>query len=235
MSFFDDDEETTPRSSRNPVRPRSATRAGAGRTRPRSTQSARGSGGGQNHDLMVRRRIAAGIAVVLLIVVVLLIDGCVKSQKISSLKEYNREVAAIAHESDTAVSEPLFSALTDSASKSALEVDGQINQLRLKAQELASRTHGLSVPGEMEGAQRAFLMAMNLREEGMNKLDQHVSQALGGQAKQASALIAGDMEIFLASDVLFSQRVVPLIEQTLSSNSIHGQTTPTGRFVPWIR
>jgi hypothetical protein len=40
------------------------------------------------------------------------------------------------------------------------------------------------------------------------------------------------MEIFLASDVLYSQRVVPLIKQTLSSNGVHGLSTTASRFLP---
>ena len=84
----------------------------------------------------------------------------------------------------------------------------------------------------MEGAQRSLLTAMNLRDEGMTKIAALVPQVLGGNGKASSALIAGDMELFLASDVLYSQRVVPLIQETLSSNGIHDLATPTSRFLP---
>ena len=40
------------------------------------------------------------------------------------------------------------------------------------------------------------------------------------------------MEIFLASDVIYSQRVVPLIQETLTSNGIHGATHGASRFLP---
>jgi hypothetical protein len=40
------------------------------------------------------------------------------------------------------------------------------------------------------------------------------------------------MEIFLASDVIFSQRVIPLIQQELSSNGIHGRSTSSSRSLP---
>ena len=46
--------------------------------------------------------------------------------------------------------------------------------------------------------------------------------ALGGKDKQASTQIAGAMEIFLASDVIYSQRVAPLIQQTLADDGITG-------------
>ena len=57
-------------------------------------------------------------------------------------------------------------------------------------------------------------------------------QVLGGNGKAPSVLIAGDMEMFLASDVLYSQRVVPLIQETLKSNGIHNAATPMSRFLP---
>src|SRR5207244_2674123 len=55
--------------------------------------------------------------------------------------------------------------------------------------------------------------------------------------KEATEKIAGDMEIFLASDVIYSQRVAPLIQQTLSANGIHGLSTAPSRFLPnfgWV-
>jgi hypothetical protein len=174
---------------------------------------------------MVRRRVAAAVAVVLLIVIVLVISGILKSQKVQSLEDYNRNVSEIAQEWDGQVSHPLFGALTDAAGKSALDVEEQIDQLRIQAQGLASRAKGLSVPGEMAGAQRDLLLALDLRVEGMTKLAALVPTALGGQAQQTSPQIAGAMEIFLASDVVYSQRVAPLIQQTLAANGVRGVTT----------
>ena len=72
----------------------------------------------------------------------------------------------------------------------------------------------------MAAAQRDLVLAFDLRVEGLTKLAALLPTALGGQGKQASTLIAGDMEIFLASDVIYSQRVAPLIQQTLASNGI---------------
>jgi uncharacterized repeat protein (TIGR01451 family) len=183
---------------------------------------------------MVRRRIAAGAAVVLLIIVVLVINGCLKSQKKQSLKDYNHDVSELAQDSVTQVSQPLFVALTGAASKSALEVDNQINQLRIQAQELAGRAKKLSAPGEMSGAQHDLLLTFDLRLEGMEKMTTLVPKALGGQAKQTSTAIAGDMEIFLASDVIYSQRVAPLIQETLANTGITGLSTASSRFLPNI-
>jgi hypothetical protein len=225
LSFFDDGEETAPRpSTRVPRTPQ--------RPRPRRAQHGGDPHPLDQHTLMVRRRLAAAVGVVLLIVVVLVVNGCLKSQAKQSLETYNRNVSRIAQESEQQVSKPFFSALDGANSKSALDVEVQLNQLHIQAQDQASSAKGLSVPGAMSGAQRDFLLALDFRTEGVAKVASLVRTALGGQAKQASTPIAGDMEIFLASDVIYSQRVVPLIQQTLASNGIQGQSTASSRFLP---
>jgi hypothetical protein len=181
---------------------------------------------------MVRRRVAVGIGVVLLIVIILIVNGCLKSEKQQALKDYNRNVGQIARESDERVSRPFFETLSGAGAKSALNVEVQVDQLRILAQGLANRASSLSVPGDMAGAQRNFTLTQNLRVEGLTKVAAQLPTALGAQGKQANTLIAGDMEIFLASDVIYSQRVAPLIQQTLSSNGVHGVATASSRFLP---
>lgn len=190
------------------------------------------AGGLDQHTLMVRRRIAAGVAVVLLIVIVLVINGCLKSQKEQSLKDYNRAVTVLAQESESQVAAPLFTALAGAGAKSALDVEVQIDQLRIQAQKIAEHAKGLSVPGDMTSAQREVLLALDFRVEGMTKLAAIVPKLLGARSKPLAAQLAGAMEIFLASDVLYSQRVAPLIGQTLAANGIHEQTAASSRFLP---
>jgi hypothetical protein len=183
---------------------------------------------------MVRRLVAAGIAIVVVIVLVLLISGCLKSARVQSLKDYNHAVSQLASESETQVSHPLFSALSGAGGKSALDVEVQVDQLRIKAQNIVTHAKELSVPSEMVGAQRDFLLTLDFRLEGITKIAALLPTALGGQRKEATEKIAGDIELFLASDVIYSQRVVPLIQQTLASNSVHGSGTASSRFLPNI-
>jgi hypothetical protein len=233
LSFFDDGEETESRPSTRATRARPPVAAGGARQpRPRRPQPGTGSLPLDQHTLMVRRRAAAGIGVVLLIAIVLIVNGCLKSQKQQELKNYNRDVSQLARESDEQVSRPFFAALSGASGKSALDVEVQINQLRVQAQSIANRAKGLSTPGDMGTAQRNLLLALDLRLEGLTKVATLLRTALGGQAKQTSTPIAGDMEIFLASDVIYSQRVAPLIQQTLTADGIQGLSTSSTRFLP---
>ena len=201
------------------------------RARSRGAPSA-AAPGHDRHTLMVRRRIAAGVGVVLLIVIALVINGCLKSGKEAALKEYNSSASQLVQESDQQVSRPLFETLAGASGKSPLDVEEEINQLRLQAQTQASHAQSLSVPGEMKAAQRNLLLAFNLRAEGLAKIANLVRTALSGQGKQASSYIAGAMELFLTSDVLWSQRVAPLIQQTLADDGIQGQSTAGTQFLP---
>ncbi len=174
------------------------------------------------------------MGVVLLIVIVLLINGCLKNGKEQALKDYNHSVSELVGESEAQVSHPLFAALASASSKTPLQVETQINPLIHEAEVQASRVKGLSVPSGMGGAQNDLLLVFDLRHEGVEKVAEKVRTALGSQSKQASTEVAGDMEIFLASDVLYSQRVAPLIQQTLTGAGIHEQTTATSNFLPNI-
>ncbi len=225
MSFFDDEEETAQRpAGRAPRAPQ--------RQSPRRPQRAAGALPLDQHTLMVRRRIAFGVGIVLLILIVLLINGCLNGQKTDALKSYNHEVSLLAQEFDEHVSRPLFSALTGAGAKSALNVEVQIDQLRVQAQDLATRAKRLSSPSELSDAQRDLLLLFDLRTEAVAKIAALVPTALGGQGKGAISQIAGDMEIFLASDVLYSQRVAPLIQEALKEGGVDGLTTAPSRSLP---
>jgi len=228
LSFFDDDDEDEDETAPTAVR----TAGGRPRPQPRRPQRAGGPDGIDHHQMMVRRRIAAAVGVVVLIVIVLVVNGCLKRGKQQALETYNQNVNQIARTSEQQIGKSLFSALTGASTKSALDVEVQVDQLRIQAQSLAERARGLSVPGEMTSAQRMLLMALNMREEGLAKVANLVRTALGEQGTQATTTIAGDMEIFLASDVIFSQRVVPLIQQELAAGGVSGQGASGSRFIP---
>jgi hypothetical protein len=231
LSFFDDEDEQPPTTVR-PARTQQQSRPQPRRPQRGGEATGAGASSIDHHAMMVRRRIAAGVGVVLLIVIVLLVNGCLKRGKQQALESYNQNVNQIAAESESQVAKPLFATLSSASGKQALNVETQVDQLRRQSEEIAEHAKGLSVPSEMTSAQRNLLLALNLRAEGLTKIAGLVREALGSKAQQASTYIAGAMEIFLASDVLYSQRVVPLIQQTLASGGASGQTTASSRFLP---
>jgi hypothetical protein len=184
----------------------------------------------------VRRATALGVGVLVLILLVVGINACRSSAKKNALRDYNRNVGTLATDSDTQVSKPFFSLMSAPGSRSPVNIETQINQYRVVAEDIAGRARNLSTPDDMVGAQRNVVTALDLRVEGLQKIADKIRAALstGPQSQAAVNVIAGEMQSFLASDVLWTVRVVPLISQTLSDNSVTGQRIQSSRFLPNI-
>ncbi len=224
MSFFDDPDEPT---------------AAAPRRRPPS----RGGGGSADHQtVLIRRLAAAGIAVLVVVLLVVGVKGCLDSQKTSALKDFNRNVATIVGESDTQVSRPFFKLLTGAAGRSPTDLQNQVNQLRVVADEEVGRARGLDAPDEMSAAKSAFVLVLELRQEGVGRIARLLQPALSKNAQTASAAverIAGQMRAFDASDVIYTLRVAPQIAKALDDDGIvvggTGERVATTKFLPDIR
>jgi hypothetical protein len=225
MSFFDDDEQPT-RTAR-PPRPRRASGRASG-----------GSGGGRgptdSQQLMIRRAGALGVLVIVLIIIVLGFRACQNSAKKNSLRDYNRDVATLVQDSDEQVSKPFFDLLTSQDQQSPVTLETQINQYRVVAEDQAERARRLSVPDDMVPAQRNLLTVLDFRAEALGAVADKIRTALGSAeaSKGATGEIAGQMQKLLSSDVIYSQRVAPLIKQELDANDITGQTIAGSKFLP---
>ena len=223
MSFFDDEPDQPTRVARR-ARPR---RAAAG---SRATHA-------PAPDVARRRQLVlfAGLAV-FAIIIIFLFNSCSKTRHKNSLKDYNRAVASIVQSSDSQVSKPLFETLSGAGQTQDVQV--AVNQVRLVAEEDAKRVRALSVPGDNEtkDAQHDLELVMNLRAAGVRRIADLLPRALSNQGSAVDAItrIAGQMQAFLASDVVYSQRVAPLIQQALNNNDIHGQSIAASKFLPSI-
>jgi hypothetical protein len=220
VSFFDDEGDEPPTRTARPRRPAA----------PRARS--RGAGGPpDSQQVMVRRAVALGIAALILVLIVVGVNGCVKSRAKNALRDYNRDVAAIVSDSNTQVSKPLFQDLANGAG-SPQGLYQNVNSIAAEAQDVYSRAKALSVPGDMRDAQYHLLLALSLRLEGVNKIANDVPNLSGNDKRAAVRRIAADMRLFLASDVLFAQRIDPYILQVLGEHDISGQTVQASQFLP---
>jgi hypothetical protein len=190
----------------------------------------RGTRAPDQHTARVRQAVAAGIALVLLILIVLGVRGCVNSRQENALRDYNRDVTAVITDSDREVMQPFFTLLSNGAEEGQ-DLQVQVNQLRQGADDDVSRAEGFDVPDEMAEAQDNLLLVLNLRAEAIRKIADRIpaAQGRGTPARRAVEQIAGQMQAFLASDVVYSQRVVPLVKEGLDDAGIEGQTIATSR------
>jgi hypothetical protein len=221
LSFFDEDDEprTTPR-------PRRAAPAG-GVAADRQT-------------LLLRRGLALAAALALLLLIVVGVRSCVSGQQESALRDYNREVASIGRESERGVGQEFFRLLGQRGNESPQDLQTSISQFRVQAQQQLRQAEELSVPDEMVPAHRSLLMSLQFRRDGLDYIAQRIRTALGdqGAASQAAVRqIAGQMQAFLTSDVLYEARVVPFIRNALAEREIAGQQVPVSRFlgdIAWL-
>jgi hypothetical protein len=223
LSFFDEDDE--PR--RTP--------------RPRRARPAGGTATTDSQTLMIRRVVALVVGVLLLLLLFFVVNACRDSQRENSLKDYNRQLSAIASESSRQVSAPFFQLLTEGAGDSPQDLQTAISGFRVQAEQQYEQAAGLDVPDEMRGAQQSALEALEWRRDGLDKIAQEIRTALGDESEAADSAInsiAGQMSVFLASDVAWDTRVIPFIKTALDDQEIGGQEIRRSPFLPdvnWLQ
>jgi len=187
----------------------------------------------------VRRGAAVAGAIVLFVLLAVVINACRSSGRENALKDYNRQASSIARDSETQVGQQFFTLLgaqAQDASPNALQQS--ISSLREEAEQQFSRAERLDVPDEMVPAHRSLLIALELRRDGLDVIGGRVRTALGDDgdaADEAVGSITGQMQAFLASDVLHRARVVPLIKGALDDAEIGGQEIAGSDFVPNVQ
>ncbi len=187
--------------------------------------------------LLLRRAVAIGGLILLLVLLFVAVRSCASSRKENALKDYNREVSSIVRESDSQIGAPFFELLGQAGDESPQDLQTNISGYRVQAEAQLKQASDLSVPGEMKGAQQALLMALEFRRDGLGYIAERIRTALGDEgeaANDAIAEIAGQMQVFLASDVLYQARTAPLIKHALDDAEIGGQRIATSQFLPGI-
>jgi hypothetical protein len=184
-----------------------------------------------DRTLLVRRGVAAAGGLLLVILVGFVIRGYLNSRRDSALRSYNEKVSTIASD-EAQISAPLFKLLADAANTGQPNAGDDVNSYRVQAQLEATDARGLSVPGSMAGAQESLLLALDLRAEALQTIANEVPNALGDSPAPAIDVIAAEMQDFLASDVIYAERVVPLITEGLAGQHIDDQTVSSSRFLP---
>ena len=229
MSFFDEDVPTRRRTT--PPRPRRGAPAGR-------RGGSGGAGGGDPQTLLVRRGLAVAIFVVFALLLLFLVNSCRSNARENGLKDYNREVSSIGSASQTQVGRAFFASLSgQAAAGSPTDLQTSVASYRVEAENELKQAKGLSVPSEMVGAQRSLLIALEMRRDGLDVVARRVREALGDNgdaAQEATTSIAGQMQVFLASDVIYETRVRPFIQRALDKAEIGGQTVARSVFVPDI-
>ena len=220
MSFFDEDDEPRTR-----VRSRRPSAAAAGGGTP-DRQTAR-----------MRQLTLLGMIVLVALVLLFLVRSCQTSARENALKDYNRTVGTLVRDSDSNVSQPFFELMRNPDS-GAGDLQTQINGYSSQAKQQYDQAKRIDTPGDMEAAQRSFLIVMELRRDGLDQIAARLRTAVSSDAEAADTAInqiAGAMGLFYSSDVLYQQRVTTLIDAELREADVGEQQLQRTQFLPGVQ
>jgi hypothetical protein len=222
LSFFDEDDE-----------PRRTT------PRPRRARPAGGGVATDSQTLLIRRAVAGALALLIIVLLAIAVNSCRSSAHKNALRDYNREISAIGQESADQVGAPFFDLLTQGGAPQDLETN--ISSYRVQAEQQYDQAARLDVPDDMKGAQQSALIALEWRRDGLEKIATEIRTALGDEgeaADKAITNIAGQMEVFMASDVAWETRVTPFIKNALDEGGVTGQRILPSQFLTssdWVQ
>ncbi|MEA2472015.1 MAG: hypothetical protein QOE38_3014 [Thermoleophilaceae bacterium] len=181
--------------------------------------------GTDRQTLLVRRLFAVGGGLVALVLLIFLIKGCRDSAREQAFKDYLRNVDSLVTQSN-GESQSLFGLLAKPGTQSPVQLATSVNTTRNHAQGLVDRAKNLDVPDELSKGQRYLLDTLELRRDGITAVARELPTALGdANTDAAAARMAAAMQEFLASDVIYNQRVLPDLRGPTAKQGLTNQVT----------
>jgi hypothetical protein len=193
---------------------------------PRSGRSARprdAAATAESQTILIRRAIAAGAALLILILLFFGIKGCLNARKDRAFRNYAADSRALVRESN-GLSNQLFKLLSKPGQADSLDVQNEINALSTAADQLVERAKNTDHPGELNGANDWIDTSLEFRRDGLRQIARRIPAALADKGREpAINSIAAQMQAFLASDVIYSQRAVPELQRQFNKRGIEEQ------------
>jgi hypothetical protein len=184
---------------------------------------------------MLRRTIALIGGVILLILLVLGVRGCLNARKENAIKDYANDSAELIRASKLE-GDQLFKLLQgEGGTDQATAIINQLNAYSVDSSELVDRANRLDVPGDLNGAQDDLVSVLELRRDGFADITDALQVALGDQdRRQGSDDVAKQMQVFLASDIVDTQRFRRKLFDVLRDEDLSAPDLPQKGFVPDI-
>ena len=199
--------------------------------RPERSGGTGGSGGGAKQQLMARRALALGVGLVVLILLVVGAKGCLDARKNRSLEDYSSSVTQVVDETN-ALSESFFGRLDDPQDLGVPDFVSEIESDRSAMDGFLSRVEKLDTPGDMQAGQDTLILVYQLRAGALNTIAERMPTATGNEGKeQAVRVIAGQLEVLAASDVLYNRVTRHEIDNTIENNGASSPELPRSTFV----
>jgi len=190
--------------------------------------------------LMVRRGMAAGAGLLVVLILVFGLRACLDSRKERAFTDYTQDVNSIGQQSAQEGSK-LFQLLQGRGGRGeAVNIENTLNALRGESAQLVDQANrDLDPPDELQSAQRYLVETLELRRDGLEAIANALPTALGDQdRRRGTRTVAFQMQVFLASDVIYTRRFVPRLATQLKDQDLQDQLRiPDSQFLPnveWI-
>ena len=185
---------------------------------------------------MVRRSIALVAGVIVLILLVLGVRSCLNTRSENAVKDYSNDSAELLRASKLE-GDQLFKLLEgEGGTDQATAIINQLNAYSVDSSELVDRANRLDVPGDLDDAQSELLEVLELRRDGFADITDALQVALGDQQRrEGSDDVAKQMQVFLASDIIDTQRFRPDLFDVLREKDLPAPDLPQNGFVPDIQ
>ena len=182
---------------------------------------------------------AAAIALLVLVVLVLGVNSCIDNRAERAFTDYVREASGFVEESDQQ-SKALFDLLRGKGGQTPVELRNTVNGFHGEAAQLVDRAKENDRPDELADAQRYLVQTLELRRDGIGGIAERLPRALGDEGREeATQEMAAQMQFLLSSDVIYSQRFIPVTERALKDKELLDQVEPArSQFLPdiaWLR
>ena len=154
----------------------------------------------------------------MLVLLFLGIRGCQASQKEQGFKDYVRDAGELVAESDQQ-STALFELLGDPGN-SEVDFTSNLNGAKVQAEQLVDRANDTDVPDQLKGAHENLVETLEFRRDGLDGIAREVAAAGGDDGGDTNERIAAQMQFFLTSDVIYSQRFLPKLLGTIEEEDL---------------
>jgi hypothetical protein len=176
-------------------------------------------------------------AVLVLVLLIVGIKGCLNARKHSAIKNYVQDVSGLTQQSDQQ-GKQLFTLLSGPGGRDqAVNIQNSLNGFRVQSAQLVDHSHDLHPPDELKDAQRSLVETLTFRRDGLAGVADALPSALGDQERrQGTDRVTAQMQAFLTSDVIYTQRFLRSLVGVLKDESLAGDVRiPRSQFVPDIQ
>jgi hypothetical protein len=229
FGFEDDvDERPVSRPRRGSSRRRARVGGGGRRRRPPG-------GGGTAALQQPAMRLLLGLAflAILIVVITFVVRECQRSALEDSYRSYMNNVAGLVGES-AQQGQALRQALNNPGGAEPDQVRGQVQEIAGQAQGLVDRAGDLDPPDALSGEQQSLVLALEYRVSGLTALGAGLPEIVASDDEAfAAQRIAENMQLLLASDVIYRSSFVEPARQAQEDDDITGIEVPEGEpFLP---